>query len=103
MSELHDNSFAGDSLDANSEVSPVKTFTHRQWEALSEDARNELFSKHTIHRMGEPVDQMMPDVKSWDDTRALGRWFNLDIPYCVHGSASLSCEAYDVPTDRLLV
>jgi hypothetical protein len=73
---------SGDAAEIQDVEKSVKTFMHKEWEALSDDQQDEVLSKFSVHECGEPTSPIMPDIKSWDDTRALRRWFNLELPYC---------------------
>lgn len=66
-------------------VNSVKTVTQEEWALLSKTERRRLFSKHTIHVIGEPKSKVLSHIQNWEDLDGFSESFDLERPLHVHG------------------
>lgn len=67
-------------------VNSVRTISQDEWAALSKIERRNMFSKFTIHVVGESEDKILRHIKNWQDLTGFSSSFNLERPLHVHGN-----------------
>ncbi len=68
----------------------VKTISHNDWAALSSAERRRLFSKFTIHVIGEPKTKILDHIKNWEDLAGFKVSFDIRRQLHVHGKLSIT-------------
>lgn len=63
----------------------VRTLTQEDWSKLSTEERRRLFSKHTIHVIGEPKCKVLDHLSDWKHWAGFRASFDLRRPLHVHG------------------
>ncbi len=67
-------------------VNSVKTISQDDWADLSSTERRHLFSKHTVHVVGEQKDKILRHIQNWEDLAGFSSTFDLRRPIHVHGN-----------------
>lgn len=66
-------------------INSVRTITQQDWSRLSTEERRQMFSKHTIHVIGENKDKVLTRLNHWEDWARFHTSFDLQRPLHVHG------------------
>jgi hypothetical protein len=72
-------------IDLGDLLNSVKTISQDDWAALSGIEQRHLFSRHTIHVVGEQKDKILRHIQNWEDMAGFKASFDLRRPLHVHG------------------
>lgn len=70
------------------DMNTVLTFTYGFWNSMMEEQRLNIFSRHTVHLVGEQDIKAMPQLKSLQDRKTLSQYVCMETPRHVHGTST---------------